>query len=77
MNSTGLGPPDQWLIRTPFGCLKLKKNFVFLQQFQIPDEFQSVHLYLDAWYQTDVYKETEYADEEIIDSWKEKRGANK
>ncbi|XP_072018916.1 chloride intracellular channel protein 4-like isoform X2 [Amphiura filiformis] len=44
------------------------------KEFQIPDEFTAIHLYLDAWYQTDVYKETEYADEEVIDTWKEKRG---
>ena len=47
--------------------------FVLSQQrFQIPDEMSAVHLYLEAWYQTDVYKETEYADEEIMESWKER-----
>ena len=49
----------------------------FFQQFNIPDEFTAVHLFLDAWYQTDVYKETQYADEEIIETWKERRGMQK
>lgn len=47
------------------------------KQFQIPDDFQATHLYLEAWYQTDVFKETEYTDQEILDTWKEKRGFKK